>query len=89
MPISPDAQHIAAYPYQMQVPTANENVTVMLIIQSDGSAQTADMDVLFMDLMNYLQEWPGRTPGQDVMGNTYDLLLYLAHPDNPDPVPGE
>lgn len=81
MPIEPNPQPLAMWPHQADVPVIGMSVTVQ--IQSTGEATTEDLDDTLQDLIDYLQEWPGRRPDANVTGSKYGVLLYAVTPTDP------
>ena len=88
MPIEPDPQPIMAWPHQVNIPVPDGvGMFLSLQIQSDGTASQEAMDATLQDLVDYLQEWPGRRPDTNVTGQKYETLLYMVSPTDPVDLP--
>lgn len=87
MPINPDGQPVPGmWPHQVNVP-GPDGLFISVQIQGSSEATPEMLDATMLDLLDYLQEWPGRRPDADVTGQKYDVRLYLATPTNPIPLP--
>ena len=74
-------QPIVIFPAQINVPAGHLFITVQL--QSDGTPEgNALLESTPQELIDYLQEWPGRQG--DVTGQVYDPSLVPISPTNPD-----
>jgi hypothetical protein len=74
-------QPIVIFPAQINVPAGPLFITVQL--QSDGTPEgNALLESTPQELIDYLQEWPGRQG--DVTGQVYDTSLVPISPTNPD-----
>jgi hypothetical protein len=85
MPLG-EGQPVQLFPAQLTVPTAN-GLMIGMQIQSDGTATPETLNAAVLDLVDYLQVWPGRAPGGDVTAQIYEVALVAATPTNPDPLP--
>lgn len=90
MPVLPNPQPFAAWPHSLNVamPTGS-GMSVQVSLQSDGTADPAAMDATLQSLVDYLQAWPGKAPGTDVLGQKYDTLIYTVGPTDPEPPPAD
>lgn len=84
MPILPNPDTLVMWPHQANVPAAG--VYIGLQIQADGTDPEVDLNAILQELIDYLQEWPGRTPGANVTGSLYDVKLYAMTATEMDPV---
>jgi hypothetical protein len=80
MPTQPNPQPLVMWPHQANVPA--EGMSISVQIQSDGTGEP-DLDAVLQDLIDYLQDWPGRHPDANVTGQKYDVLLYAVTPTDP------
>jgi hypothetical protein len=87
MPIQPDPQVLSVWPHQINVPHPDMFVTVQM--QQDPTRDPVDVDALQQDLIDYLQEWPGKLAGADVTGILYNVRLYNVLPTDPEEQPTE
>jgi len=86
MPISPDGQVVPMMPHQINVPVPDgSGFSVTVMVQSDGSVSDNGpaMDAALVDLIDYLQEWPGRHPSANVTGQKSEYRVWSATPTNP------
>lgn len=84
MPILPDPQAIQGWPNQIIIPLPpGSGMYLALQIQLDGTAADEDVEATIQELVDYLQEWTGRDPGQNVTGQKYETWLYTITPTNP------
>lgn len=89
MPIQPNPQPIQGWPNQVIIPVPDgTGLYLALQVQStDGTAEDEDVEAMLQNLVDYLQAWPGRHPGQDVTAQKYETWLYTVTPTNPIPPP--
>lgn len=87
MPIDDNPTVIPMLPHQISVPVDNDLVFITVMVQNGGQATMGELDGLLMSLIDYLQEWPGRQPDANVLGQKYVMSLYPASPTNPIPPP--
>lgn len=92
MPIDEVGTITAVMPYMINVPVQpGIGYFISVSIQSDGTPMTPAIveatDEVFQDLMDYLQEWPGRYPGTDVNGQKPRFELFSAYVSNPEDQP--
>lgn len=85
MPLG-DPQPVQLFPAQITVPTAN-GLMIGMQVQSDGTASPEVVSASVLDLVDYLQAWPGKHPDADVTGQIYEVALVAATPTNPVPLP--
>ena len=84
MPVLPDPQPIEAWPRQVNVSAAGMSIGVQIQSDGSGTATPAELDATLQELIDYLQEWPGKLPGSNVTGSKYDTLLYSVTATNPE-----
>lgn len=82
MPTDSNSQIVALMPRQVQIPTDN-GMFISLQIQGDGTPTEDALDATLQSLVDFLQEWPGRHPLQDVQGQNYQTRLFFVRPANP------
>jgi hypothetical protein len=88
MPIDQVPQLVPMMPHQVNVPLPDgAGMFVSVSIQTDGTATPEAMDTALQELVDYLQEWPGRRVDANVTGTKYDTLMYGVQPTNPIPPP--
>src|SRR6186713_2775848 len=87
MPIEPNPQSVTAWPNQVNIPCATPGFFLSIQLQTDGTPTVETQDQLLQELIDYLQEWPGRDPLANVTGQKYDTKLYFVSPTNPIPPP--
>lgn len=85
MPTEPNPQTITMWPHQANVPALGMSISIQ--IQSDGTDPDVDLDAALQDVIDYMQEWPGRRPDGNVTGSVYDVKLYAVTPTDPIFVP--
>lgn len=83
MPINPVPQHVPAYPYQINIPADDDGYFITIQIQGDGTPTTPQLDAMTQNLIDYMQEWPGRDPQANVTGIKYDLQYFDVQPTDP------
>lgn len=85
MPRNGDLQRVNVYPAQINVPV-DEGLFITVQIQGDGSPEAAArIEPTQQDLIDYLQDWPGKLNRSDVTGSFYDVELYLVNPTHMTP----
>lgn len=84
MPVLPDPQPIEAWPRQVNVSAPGVSISVQIQDDGSGTATTEAKDAMLQELIDYLQEWPGKLPGSNVTGSKYDTLLYSVTATNPE-----
>jgi hypothetical protein len=86
MPVQPDPQPIEAWPRQVNVSAPGVSISVQIQNDGSGTATPEALDAMLQDLIDYLQEWPGKLAGSNVTGSKYDTLLYSVTATNPEVV---
>ena len=87
MPIDGDPQSVNGWPNQVNIPAAAPGFFLSIQVQTDGTPDLAAQDALLQDLIDYLQDWPGRDPNLNVTGSRYQTQLWNVLPTNPIPPP--
>jgi len=85
MPLG-EPQPVQLFPAQITIPTAT-GLMIGMQVQSDGTATPVELNAAVLDLVDYLQAWPGKHPGGDVTAQIYEVSLVAATPTNPVPPP--
>jgi hypothetical protein len=87
MPLEPNPQPIEAWPRQVNVSAVGMSISVQIQGDGSGTATPQQLDATLQELIDYLQDWPGKLAGSNVTGNRYDTLLYMVSPTDPEPLP--
>lgn len=87
MPVTGDPQPITILPAQINLVPEQPGFFISLQLQTDGTVSQQIQDEVQQSLIDWLQEWPGRSTVADVTGNRYQTLLYSVGPTNPIYVP--
>jgi hypothetical protein len=87
MPVEPNPQPIEAWPRQVNISAPGVSISVQIQNDGSGTATPEALDAMLQDLIDFLQDWPGKIPGSNVTGSKYDTLLYLVSPTDPEPLP--
>jgi hypothetical protein len=86
MPVEPNPQPIEAWPRQVNVSAPGVSISVQIQNDGSGTATPEALDAMLQELIDYLQDWPGKLPGSNVTGSKYDTLLYVVTPTDPEVV---
>lgn len=87
MPLEPNPQPIEAWPRQVNVSATGMSISVQIQSDGSGTATPQVLDATLQELIDYLQDWPGKLVGSNVTGQRYDTLLYAVSPTDPEPLP--
>jgi hypothetical protein len=87
MPRNGDPQQVNVFPAQINIPV-DPGLFITVQIQGDGSPEAAArIEPTQQDLIDYLQDWPGKLDRSDITGSFYECDLFLVNPTHM--VPGD